>query len=164
MSDILGHIDPQERELFEECALLGVCEEPSLHEDDRAPFEIRQIVGVDDVNNAIILDEPIPENCIVRFHVGDPYFSHEFLLENLKRHQEEFSEDELSGALVFSCSRRGEAFYHEQGHETTVFKECFSSVPLGGFFSYGELVQHQGKARICGLSSAFAFFRPRRPR
>lgn len=163
LGTMLESIDEAERLLFEESGLMGIYEDTHCDERLSTTHDVRQIIGIDDGTSSIILDEPIAENSIVRILIGDPYQSHEFLIENLKRYKQQVSDGELSGALVFSCARRGEGFYNDQGHETTVFKETFESLPLGGFYSFGELVQEKGKARICGLSSAFGFFKPRRP-
>lgn len=160
IDSLLEELPDDEVFVFKEEGLIGIANSNDVGASLGCDMRMSQVLGLEESSGALLVDSMVPEHSIVQFHIGDPFTSHEVLEEKLKGFKAASSGKNHSGALVFSCSRRGEAFYSESGHETSVFKETFESVPLGGFFSYGELVHDEGKAKVCGLSSAYGFFRP----
>jgi small ligand-binding sensory domain FIST len=66
-----------------------------------------------------------------------------------------------SGALLFQCLGRGAYLYGRPDHDTDMFREKVSAMPLTGFFCNGEIGQVSGSTYLHGYTSSFGIFRPK---
>ena len=97
----------------------------------------------------------------IQFHLRDAQTSAEDLELLLKAYQQERSDHSGSvvGGLMFSCSGRGEGLYGQPNFDSTLFRQYFPGIVLGGFFCNGEIGPVAGRTFLHGYTSAFGIFR-----
>ena len=124
-------------------------------------FLIRNVVGMDQSTGALAIGEMLKEGQLVQFHLRDAETSADDLTAVLSRYADEHRENEIPGALLFSCLGRGEHLYGKPNHDTDLFRDKLGDVPLGGFFCNGEIGQVSGTTFLHGYTSSFGLFRPK---
>jgi small ligand-binding sensory domain FIST len=124
-------------------------------------FLIRNVAGADPESGSIWIGHQLRQNQVVQFHLRDARTSAEDLAHILAELNDELEQREPAGALLFSCTGRGEGLYGLADHDSGSFRSNIGASPLGGFFCNGEIGQVGGTAFIHGYTSAFAVFRAR---
>ena len=164
LQDIFQGMDEEERELAQNALFIGVAQsgfKPSL---TRRDFLIRNLVGVDPRNGAIAVADKIRPGMRVQFHMRDAQTSEEDLEGMLRRYRIERLENKLEndgtnaspvGALLFSCTGRGEGLYDEPNFDSDLFEEYLGPIPVGGFFCNGEIGPVGSTTFLHGFTSVF---------
>jgi small ligand-binding sensory domain FIST len=150
-----------DRSLMQHSLFLGVAMRPGDNRYGQGDFLIRNLVGVDEETGAIGLASELHVGQVVQFHLRDARTSAEDLDQVLHRARDGFGERMPSGAVLFSCTGRGEGLYGQSGHDSDTFHRLLGTTPLGGFFCNGEIGPVAGKTFLHGYTSAFALFRER---
>lgn len=164
LQDIFQAMDEEERELAQNSLFVGVAQsgfKPSL---TRRDFLIRNLVGVDPRNGAIAVADKIRPGMRVQFHMRDAQTSEEDLEALLRRYRVESLENKLgdktgsspAGALLFSCTGRGESLYDEPNFDSDLFEKYLGPLPVGGFFCNGEIGPVGATTFLHGFTSVFA--------
>ncbi|MEM6867399.1 MAG: FIST N-terminal domain-containing protein [Cyanobacteria bacterium P01_C01_bin.121] len=164
LQNIFQGMDEEERELAQNALFIGVAQsgfKPSL---TRRDFLIRNLVGVDPRNGAIAVADKIRPGMRVQFHMRDAQTSEEDLEGMLRRYRIERLENKLEsegtnaspvGALLFSCTGRGEGLYDEPNFDSDLFEEYLGPLPVGGFFCNGEIGPVGSTTFLHGFTSVF---------
>ncbi|MEL6161719.1 MAG: FIST N-terminal domain-containing protein [Cyanobacteria bacterium J06623_5] len=164
LQNIFQEMDEEERELAQNALFVGVAQsgfKPSL---TRRDFLIRNLVGVDPRNGAIAVADKIRPGMRVQFHMRDAQTSEEDLEAMLRRYRVESMENKLGGesagsspvgALLFSCTGRGEGLYDEPNFDSDLFEKYLGPIPVGGFFCNGEIGPVGGSTFLHGFTSVF---------
>ena len=164
LQDIFQAMDEEERELAQNALYVGVAQsgfKPNLNKGD---FLIRNLVGVDPRNGAIAVADKIRPGMRVQFHMRDAQTSEEDLEAMLRRYRVESLENQLGsdvkratpkGALLFSCTGRGEQLYDEPNFDSDLFEKYLGPLPIGGFFCNGEIGPVGGTTFLHGFTSVF---------
>lgn len=159
LHEVLSALPAHDRELSRNSLFLGVAMDE--FKDSFAPgdFLVRNILGVEPASGALVVGELLEEERTVQFHLRDAATSADDLRLLLKRYRDSHK-DAAEGALLFSCLGRGEHLYGVPNHDSDCFKEYMGPVPLGGFFSNGEIGPVGGTTFLHGYTSSFGIFRP----
>ena len=72
---------------------------------------IRNVVGMDQSTGALAIGEMLKEGQLVQFHLRDAETSSDDLEAVLSRYADEHRENDIPGALLFSCLGRAEYLY-----------------------------------------------------
>lgn len=137
-----------------------------VHKDDanmfgRGDFLIRGVMGFDQQRDALIIGDNVETGTVIQFHVHDAETATEDL--ELILSPQEFDE-EIKGALVFSCNGRGTHLYDRpNGDISTIQKILGGDVPAAGFFCAGEIGPIGMKNFLHGHTVSMLLFRPKRP-
>ena len=150
-----------DRDLMGHSLFLGVVMDEFLDTPVQGDFLIRNVVGMDSNTGGLAIGEMLKEGQLVQFHLRDAATSAQDLQAVLERYAVENRENEVPGALLFSCLGRGQYLYGRPNHDTEVFQEKLGSVPLGGFFCNGEIGPVSGTTFLHGYTSSFGLFRPK---
>ncbi|MEO1620760.1 MAG: FIST C-terminal domain-containing protein, partial [Cyanobacteria bacterium J06632_3] len=164
LQNIFQSMDEEERELAQNALFIGVAQsgfKPSL---TRRDFLIRNLVGVDPRNGAIAVADKIRPGMRIQFHMRDAQTSEEDLEALLRRYRVESLENKLEngrsasprGALLFSCTGRGEGLYDEPNFDSDLFEKYLGPLPIGGFFCNGEIGPVGATTFLHGFTSVFA--------
>ena len=121
-------------------------------------FLIRQVLGVDPQEHSLVINGRLRKGQTVQLHVRDHRSSAEDLETMLDSYQVSHWDDDVTGALLFSCLGRGRALYGHCDHDSDLFKAKIKDVPLGGFFGNGEFGPVGGTTSLHGFTSCFAVF------
>ncbi|MEM6448905.1 MAG: FIST N-terminal domain-containing protein [Cyanobacteria bacterium P01_D01_bin.105] len=162
LQDIFQNMDEEERELAQNALFIGVAQsgfKPSL---TRRDFLIRNLVGVDPRNGSIAVADKIRSGMRIQFHMRDAQTSAEDLESLLRRYRVESLENKIErkgtspvGALLFSCTGRGEGLYDEPNFDSDMFEQYLGPLPIGGFFCNGEIGPVGATTFLHGFTSVF---------
>lgn len=151
----------RDRQLMSNSLFLGVVMDEFLDTPVQGDFLIRNVVGMDQKTGSLAIGELLKEGQLVQFHLRDAETSAQDLHVVLDRYASENRENEVPGALLFSCLGRGQYLYGRPNHDTEIFQGKLGSVPLGGFFCNGEIGPVSGTTFLHGYTSSFGLFRPK---
>lgn len=162
LQNIFQSMDEEERELAQNALFIGVAQsgfKPSL---TRRDFLIRNLVGVDPRNGSIAVADKIRPGMRIQFHIRDAQTSAEDLENLLRRYRVESLENKIGskgaspvGALLFSCTGRGEGLYDEPNFDSDMFEQYLGPLPIGGFFCNGEIGPVGSTTFLHGFTSVF---------
>lgn len=118
---------------------------------ERGDFLVRTVLGADQTNGAIAVDELVPVGATVQFHVRDAATADEDLRQLLSGRQ-------ADGALVFTCNGRGVHLFGAPDHDAQVLHERVGA-PAAGFFAAGEFGPVGGRNFLHSFTASIALFR-----
>ena len=148
-----------DQKLLGHSLFLGVVMDELIDDPVQGDFLIRNVVGMDQEIGGLAIGEMLKEGQLVQFHLRDADTSTSDLQSVLSRYASENRENEIPGALLFSCLGRGEYLYGRPNHDTDLFRDKLGDVPLGGFFCNGEIGPVSGTTFLHGYTSSFGLFR-----
>ena len=161
LQDLFRTLSERDRQLMGHSLFLGVVMDEFIDTPVQGDFLIRNVVGMDQRTGALAIGEMLKEGQLVQFHLRDAETSAQDLTFVLERYATENRENEVPGALLFSCLGRGEYLYGRPNHDTDIFRDKLGQVPLGGFFCNGEIGPVGGTTFLHGYTSSFGLFRSR---
>jgi len=151
----------RDQELLGHSLFLGVVMDEFIDNPVQGDFLIRNVVGMDQSVGALAIGEMLKEGQLVQFHLRDAETSTDDLQAVLTRYATDNRENEIPGALLFSCLGRGQFLYGRANHDTDLFRDMLGDIPLGGFFCNGEIGPVSGTTFLHGYTSSFGLFRPK---
>ena len=151
----------RDQELLGHSLFLGVVMDEFIDNPVQGDFLIRNVVGMDQNSGGLAIGEMLKEGQLVQFHLRDAETSTDDLQAVLSRYASEHRENEIPGALLFSCLGRGQFLYGRPNHDTDMFRDKLGEIPLGGFFCNGEIGPVSGTTFLHGYTSSFGLFRPK---
>ena len=161
LKELLETLSQRDQELMRSSLFLGVVMDELQDAPIQGDFLIRNVVGMDARSGTLAIGEILKEGQLVQFHLRDAETSAEDLTAVLERYAMENRENQVHGALLFSCLGRGEYLYGRPNHDSEIFQNKLGTVPLGGFFCNGEIGPVSGTTFLHGYTSSFGIFRPR---
>lgn len=171
--DIVHQLDDRDRQLLGNGLLLGrVIDEQKSH-FGRGDFLIRSVMGGDETSGAVAVADLVHAGQTVQLHLHDAQTAREdlsLLLDGQRLYEKP------AGALLVSCTGRGQKFFDEPGHDARSIAHAFdrvpdgaalaksgqevnpgSGIPLAGFFAAGEIgpideqIFQHGHTAVAGL-------------
>ena len=161
LKDLFQQMNSRDQDLMRHSLFLGVVMDELIDAPMQGDFLIRNVVGMDARTGVMAIGELLKEGQLVQFHLRDAETSAEDLTAVLERYAVENRENQVHGALLFSCLGRGQYLYGRANHDTEIFQEKLGPVPLGGFFCNGEIGPVSGTTFLHGYTSSFGIFRPK---
>ncbi len=135
---------------------LGIAMDPFAASPPAAgDYLLRFITDYDERSRRLRVAGELGTGKAVQFHLRDADASHSDLEQVLAE-----ARTSPAGALMFSCTGRGQKFYGDADHDSRVFHSRFAGTPLGGFFCNGEIGPVGGTTHLHGYTSSFALFSP----
>lgn len=122
----------------------------------RGDFVVRNLVGINEAQQAIGVGDRIRVGQTVQFHLRDASTAHEDL--NLLLTTRNTLKPQ--GVLLFSCNGRGTRLFDKPHHDASTAVELMGDVPLAGFFAAGEIGPVAGQNFIHAHTASFALFSP----
>lgn len=138
-------------DLIDQGLHLGQVIDESKLDYERGDFLVRNVLGADQANGAIAVDDLVPVGSTVQFHVRDAATADEDLRQLLAGR-------EADAALMFTCNGRGMHLFGTPDHDAKVLDERVG-VPAAGFFAAGEFGPVGGRNFVHGFTASIALFR-----
>jgi small ligand-binding sensory domain FIST len=161
LQQIYESLPTRDKELVHSNLFMGIAMNPIFEEGATGNFLIRNVLGISPQRNALAVGALVREGQLVQFHVRDAQTSSEDLRNALSAYANTAGDRAAVGALLFSCTGRGQYLYGKPDHDTDTFRQLVGELPLGGFFCNGEIGPVSGTTYLHGYTSSFALFRPR---
>ena len=158
---LFQELTERDQELLGHSLFLGVVMDELIDDPVQGDFLVRNVIGMDQRTGSLAIGEMLKEGQLVQFHLRDADTSSGDLHAVLSRYAEENRENDIPGALLFSCLGRGEYLYGKPNHDTDLFRDKLGKVPIGGFFCNGEIGPVSGTTFLHGYTSSFGLFRPK---
>jgi small ligand-binding sensory domain FIST len=161
LKEMFQTLNERDRQLAQHSLFLGVVMDAFNEEPKLGDYLIRNIIGMDARAGGLGIGEMLKEGQRVQFHLRDAETSSEDLNAMLDQYMGNHQPPSDSGALLFQCLGRGSSLYGRPDHDTDMFREKVSAMPLTGFFCNGEIGQVSGSTYLHGYTSSFGIFRPK---
>uniref|UniRef100_A0A832M5B5 FIST C-domain domain-containing protein n=1 Tax=Oscillatoriales cyanobacterium SpSt-402 TaxID=2282168 RepID=A0A832M5B5_9CYAN len=162
LQDLIQNLSEEDRLLAQHSLFVGVAQSEFKQTLEQGDFLIRQLIGVDPRVGAIAIGDRIRPGQRIQFHLRDAKASAEDLETMLQRYQSSNPNGSTTvGALMFSCTGRGEGLYGQSNFDSQLFMEYFPGIPISGFFCNGEIGPVGGSTFLHGFTSVFGIFRQR---
>ncbi|MBI1731837.1 MAG: FIST C-terminal domain-containing protein [Gammaproteobacteria bacterium] len=162
LRSLFARLDENDRAVMQHSLFVGIAMREGRTQYDPGDWLIRNIAGMDPATGAIWVGADLREKQVIQFHLRDARTAAEDLERVLDRLRAQSGEVPPLGALLFSCTGRGQGLFGAAGHDSGMFHRRIGAVPLGGFFCNGEIGPVGGRTFLHGYTSAFAVFKSRR--
>ncbi len=151
---------PQDQERMRYGLQLGVAATELKEQLKPGDFLIRNVIHLDQERGFLAVGENLRQGQTVQFHLRDAAAANEELTDLLEHYQLSRAGTPPVGALLFTCTGRGQGFFGQPDHDSDTFFQSVGEVPLSGFFCGGEIGPVGSATHLHGYTSAFALFRP----
>jgi len=161
LQEVFDTLSEGDQRLAQQALFIGVAMDPLNDNPELGDFLVRNIVGANEETGAIAVSANLREGQTVQFHIRDAQTSPDDLDQMLSKYAGGNPLYEETGALLFSCLGRGENLYGRPNHDSEMFREKVSAMPLSGFFCNGEIGPVGGSTFLHSYTSSFGIFRPK---
>lgn len=158
LEETLLSASQQDRKLAQDAIFLGIVIDEAKKDFKQGDFLIRLLMGLDKESGAGAIADYVKPGQTIQFHIRDAVAATEDLNRLLRTQQAKFPNLMPSGALVFSCTGRGENMFHMKNHDIGIIQNHLGKVAAAGFFSAGEIGPVGGKNLLHGFASSIALF------
>lgn len=105
----------------------------------RSRYLVRNIMGVNAKQGVLACASQVEEGDFVTFALRDSRKAKEDLVLTLEDLQERADGRKPAFGFYFNCCARGTSLHGTPGEDTALIREYFPSLPVTGFFSFGEI-------------------------
>uniref|UniRef100_B8HXK9 FIST C domain protein n=1 Tax=Cyanothece sp. (strain PCC 7425 / ATCC 29141) TaxID=395961 RepID=B8HXK9_CYAP4 len=160
LEDLIRELSESDRQLAQDSLFVGVVRDEFKQTLEPGDFLIRNLIGLDPRAGAIAIGDRVRPGQRIQFHLRDSEASAAELELLLQRYNQnlEVGANPI-GALLFSCLGRGVGLYGKPHFDSRLFSRYLNTIPLSGFFCYGEIGPLGGETFLHGYTSAFGIFR-----
>jgi len=154
---VLVTLPTREQEMVRHGLHLGRVVSEYQERFEQGDFLVRNVLGIDPENGAIVVGDYVRIGQTVKFHLRDWQTADADLRQLLAatRHP---AGGAIGGALLFSCNGRGTRLFPEPHHDALAIRNALGDIPLAGFFAAGELGPVAGKNFVHGFTASIALF------
>ena len=116
-------------------------------------FLIRNVVGVDPEQKAVVVADFLRVGQTVQFHIRDQESASIELKQLLSQ-----VEAPCAAALLFTCNGRGTRLFEVESHDASALTNQFGNIPVTGLFAQGEIGPVGGKNFLHGFTASIIVF------
>jgi len=158
LRDTVNELPEAERQKLANGLFLGRAVSEYREKFGRGDFLVRNVMGVDQEQGSIAVNDYVRTGQTVQFHVRDAATAGEDLSMLLCAERDKSVR--AAGGLLFSCNGRGSRMFKQPCHDIGAARKAMPTTPVAGFFAAGEFGPVGGKNFIHGHTASFALFRP----
>jgi small ligand-binding sensory domain FIST len=123
---------------------------------EQGDFLVRNVVGLQPNEGAIVVGDYFRAGQTVQFHVRDQDSADAELRELLAGVRDQ----SIGAALLFTCNGRGTRMFDTEHHDAACVQEALCGIPLAGLFAQGEMGPIAGQNFLHGFTASLALFGP----
>ena len=131
--ELYHHLSPEDQELLNRALHLGIASSELQEEFGHGDFLIRNIERIGRDPDFIAIGDHLRQGQTVQFHLRDAHTAADDLDLMLRRYRTHPAPTPLAGALLFTCTGRGEYLYEKPNHDSDMFLQQMGDIPLAGF-------------------------------
>lgn len=156
-NEIFRGLPARDRELVRRGLHLGRVVSEYKDHFEQGDFLIRNVVGADSSNGAVMITDYVRAGQTVQFHVRDAETADGEMRQLLARvkHADGAAP---RGALLFTCNGRGTRLFPAPHHDAAVVGGTLGEIPLAGFFAQGEIGPVGNQNFMHGFTASIALF------
>lgn len=160
LAELYHSLSENDQVCMHDSLLLGIASTEIKDPSEPHEFLMRNIVQMDHEKGLLAIGDVLRSGQTVQFHLRDAEAANEELDLLLKEYSDQSSSP--NGALLFTCTGRGQHFFSEPNYESNAFFKRVGHIPLTGFFCSGEIGPVGHSTNLHGYASSFGLFRPAR--
>ncbi len=160
LEQVLAALSPEEQALASRGLHIGVVMNEYAEQHERGDFLVRGVLGGERERQAVLVGDLVEVGRTVRFQVRDADAADEDLHALLSAARAEPSMQLVDGALLFTCTGRGEHLFLHADHDVQALRQHFEQVPVAGFFANGEIGPIGGRNHLHGFTASIVTFGP----
>lgn len=157
LRDVVEGLPEHERAAVAEGVLLGI-----VLDDVPMPGPgdvlIRGLLGGDPAQGTVAVGAPVTEGQVVRLHARDAATADRDLRDALELRRIALGADIPAGALVFTCTGRGQEMFGVPNHDARSVHAGLAGAPAAGFFAAGEIGPVGGGNFLHAFTATVAVF------
>lgn len=138
LQQLYKQLSPRDQQLCHTSLFLGVERKTKSKVSDGSDYLIGDVMGMDPNSGAMAIGRAVRNYQVVQFHLRDADTAKKALRGSLKSVSDDLRK-RLRGVLMFNCAGRGEGLYGTTDHDSNMVLKAYGEVPVGGFFSNGEI-------------------------
>ena len=154
LQEMLLQVSFKEHLLLGKGIHLGIATNAAKDSFHMGDFLVRSVVGVYEPEGALLVNDYVRPGLTVQFHVRDSRAAENDLIRHLKA----VCGRNYLGGLLFLCHGRGRQLFSEPSHDLSLVHRYLGSIPVGGFFSAGEIAFLDGKNRFHNFTAVLTLF------
>ena len=154
LREVVEDLDPDDRRRAATGLQVGLVINERQATFGTGDFLVRNVLGVDTAAGAVGVAEVLSVGQTIQFHLRDAATADLDLRAALTGRQGD-------GALVFTCTGRGQALFGFPDHDADVVSSGLATRATAGFFAGGELGPVGGRNFLHGFSTSILVFGPR---
>jgi small ligand-binding sensory domain FIST len=155
---IIGELPAHQQALVAAGLLIGIVIGGGKPDYEQGDFLVRGVLGADSSSGAIAVGADVSEGQVVRLHARDARCADQDLRRELRVRAQALAGSYPAGALLFSCSGRGQAMFGACDHDATLVEQELDGAPTAGFFAAGEIGPVGGRSFLHGFTATVAVF------
>jgi small ligand-binding sensory domain FIST len=156
LRDVLVQLPMREQQMVRNGLHLGRVVSEYQERFEPGDFLVRNVMGVDPENGAVVVADYMRVGQTVKFHIRDEQTADADLRQLLAGARDQVPT--CGGALMFTCNGRGTRLFSEPDHDARAVQQALGEIPLAGFFAAGELGPVAGKNFVHGFTASLALF------
>ncbi len=156
LQELTESLPEYEREMLQKGLLIGNVIDEHKRPFGRGDFLVRNVLGVDQKRQAIVVGDMPRLGQTIQFHARDALTATEdlqLLLDAQELRREPF------GAMLFTCNGRGKRLFGEANHDINIINDRLGSIPIAGFLAAGEIGPIGNRSFLHGHAAVLAMFR-----
>ncbi len=157
LREVVADLDDTDQELVRRGLHVGVVIDEHIVDFRPGDFLVRNLIGADESSGAIAVGDIVEIGQTVQFHVRDAD-SADRELQRLIAGTETGTRSADIGALLFTCTGRGQRLFGRPHHDAATIEECLGRTPLAGMFCAGEIGPVGGRHFLHGYTASVALF------
>lgn len=144
---IIDHLPPDDRAQLRNGVFLGIVIDENRDRFGPGDFLVRNVLGADQHRKVLAVGAEVEVGRTVQFHVRDADTASEELHRLL---------DGVAGAgaLVFSCTGRGQALFGVADHDASTVVDMIGTPAVAGMFCAGEIGPVGGRSFVHGYTAS----------
>lgn len=155
----LFHQSPtQEQALIRKGLHLGLVVDEYRDQFGYGDFLIRNVIGLDEEQQCIVLGDFVRVGQTVQFHVRDEQSAAQDLKEKLQHVKNANAPQLPQAALIFTCNGRGSQFFSTANHDIAAVQTHVGPVAAAGFFAAGEFGPIGSQNHLHGFTASVLLF------
>ncbi|MEQ1827921.1 MAG: FIST N-terminal domain-containing protein [Pirellula sp.] len=155
LREMFHRLPNHERAMAIEALLIGRAINENSSSFSHGDFLIRNVQGVDEESEAVVVTDRFQVGQTIRFHVRDEQAADSDFATLLERISKR--EIDCQAAMLFSCNGRGNNMFEQKNHDALAIDKYFPGLPLAGFFAAGEFAPIGNRNLTHGFTAVSAF-------
>jgi small ligand-binding sensory domain FIST len=155
LHDMFRRLPNHEQALAIDALLIGRAIDEYSDTFEHGDFLIRNVQGVDESAQAVVVTDRFQVGQTVRFHVRDAATADADLNTLLGRGRKQLANAEA--CMLISCNGRGKRMFGRPHHDSQAIQEVFPATPVSGFFAAGEFAPIGRRNLTHGFTAVAAF-------
>lgn len=159
LRDVVEALPDDERAAVAEGVLLGiVLDAAAVPGPGPGDVLIRGLLGGDPAEGTVAVGAPVSAGQVVRLHARDAATADRDLRDALELRRIALGADAPAGALVFTCTGRGQDMFQVADHDARSVADGLAGAPAAGFFAAGEIGPVGGGNFLHAFTATVAVF------